>query len=166
MVVLSFNGASASTGKLRGVNISLGWNAPVDRPSPSNEEWTSYTTCAAWSTAEGLPTGTDSTTWSTTEELTTGISVGSCWTAVVPAKLGEEAGAGASSQTQGQLVGSIKCSWWKYCKIETSPSALTLTKPVPEVILVILCLLIGLEVIFLGSRVKLYDGLRTLILKL
>ena len=74
MFVLSFNGASASTSKLRDVNISLGWNAPVDRPSPSNEEWTSYTTCAAWSTAEGLPTGTDSTT----EELTTGTSVGSC----------------------------------------------------------------------------------------
>ena len=74
MFVLSFNGASASTGKLTEVNIFLGWSAPVDRPSPSNEEWTSCTTCATWSTAEGLPTGTDCTT----EELTTGISVGSC----------------------------------------------------------------------------------------
>ena len=39
--------------------MSLGWNAPVDGPSPASEEWTDCTTCAAWSTAEGLPTGTD-----------------------------------------------------------------------------------------------------------
>ena len=42
-------------------------------------------------------------------------------------------GSFASSETHGQLVGSIKMFVVKvYCKIETSPWALTLTEPVPE----------------------------------
>ena len=44
ILVLCFNGTLASTGKLTDVNMSLGWNAPVDGLSPANEEWTDCTT--------------------------------------------------------------------------------------------------------------------------
>ena len=82
-------------------NMSLGWNAPVDGLSPANEEWTDSTTWVTWSTAEGLPTG---------EELTTGTSVVSCWTSVVPAKLGKAAGAGDG--TWGSWTAGKKDAGW------------------------------------------------------